>query len=306
MKETISYYYNLKIDELEEKNGKYYFQINGQNYFFVYFSRNENELNDLLSVCEYMITKGYMPHTILLNINGSYFTEVDKYKYVLFMSSNVYEKYDIFDLVKFSNTFKLNSKNSLLYRNNWSNLWSQKVDYFEYQIRQLALDKEIIKKSFSYYIGLAENAILYVNIINKKFPSKLGKLVLSHRRIFYPNYKINFLNPLSFVFDLEVRDAAEYFKSMFFNVSEDEVVEDLKYYLKISYLSPYELNMFMARLLYPSYYFDLYEDIMNLNKNEDELLKIIKKNASFEKFLKKVYLEISKYTKLEEISWLIN
>ena len=33
MKETISYYYNLKIDELEEKNGKYYFQINGQNYF---------------------------------------------------------------------------------------------------------------------------------------------------------------------------------------------------------------------------------------------------------------------------------
>src|SRR5699024_9169729 len=146
----------------------------------------------------------------------------------------------------------LNNYNSKLYRNNWENLWMQKVDYFEYQIRELGLDKQVIKNSFSYYIGLAENAISYVHNVKLKYPSQ-GTIVLSHRRIFYPNYKLNYLNPLSFIFDLEVRDIAEYLKAMFFSEDdESEVLEELKSFLKIKRLTIYEYNMLYARLLYPS------------------------------------------------------
>ena len=64
--------------------------------------------------------------------------------------------------------------------------------------------------------------------------------------------------------------------------------------------------MFFARLLYPSYYFDVYEEVMNKDRNEEDLVDIIKKCNSYEDFLKEAYLEISKYASIEKIDWLIN
>ena len=63
--------------------------------------------------------------------------------------------------------------------------------------------------------------------------------------------------------------------------------------------------MLFARLLYPTYYFDLYESIMNKDTDEEELVKVIKRVDEFELFLKKTYLEISKYAKIEKIDFLI-
>ena len=64
--------------------------------------------------------------------------------------------------------------------------------------------------------------------------------------------------------------------------------------------------MLYARLLYPSYYFDIYEQIMNKKIDEDNLLRIVNKVNLYEQFLKKAYLEISKYANIEKIDWIIN
>ena len=113
------------------------------------------------------------------------------------------------------------------------------------------------------------------------------------------------MNPLSFVFDLEVRDVAEYLKSMFFKKDIEYCLDELKSYLSIRKLNIYEYHMFYARLLYPSYYFDVYDSVMNKNANEEELVKIVKRSNDYEKFLKKTYLEISKYVRLDKIDWII-
>lgn len=306
MKDTISFYYNIDIDTLEEKDGKYHFKYQNRDFFFVFFNRNLEELEDLLDCISEMQKKGIDIHGILINKDNSILTKINEYNYILFSVNNCSETYDIFDIIDMNNKLTLNNYNSKLYRNNWENLWMQKVDYFEYQIRELGLDKQVIKNSFSYYIGLAENAISYVHNVKLKYPSQ-GTIVLSHRRIFYPNYKLNYLNPLSFIFDLEVRDIAEYLKAMFFSEDdESEVLEELKSFLKIKRLTIYEYNMFYARLLYPSYYFDIYEEVMNKERSEEDLLKIISKNKNFEEFLKKAYLEITKYAILEKVEWIIN
>lgn len=70
-------------------------------------------------------------------------------------------------------------------------------------------------------------------------------------------------------------------------------------------LTPYSYHMLYARLLYPSYYFDIYEDVMNNNGDEERLVKIISKVDDYELFLKEAYQEISKYTSLEHIDWII-
>ncbi len=308
MKETIKYYYNIDIDDLKEQDGKYFFKYQNQDFFFVYFNRNIEELNDILICVNNMKEKGIDVHNIIINRNGQYLTKINNFDYILMSVNNYNEEYDIFDMINIANKLTLNYNTSKLYRNNWSNLWTQKMDYFEYQIRELGINKTVIKDSFSYYLGLAENAISYVNNTNLKYNAlNNAKITLAHRRIFYPNYKLNFLNPLAFIFDLEVRDIAEYLKAMFFaSDNAEEVIEELKYYLQIKTLSIYEYHMLYARLLYPSYYFDLYENIMNNDESEEKLVNIIKKNKEYELFLKNAYLEISKYAPIEKIDWLIN
>ena len=309
MKETIEYYYNIDIDNLEEKDGRYHFKFQNRDFFFVFYNRNLDELDDILLCVNNMKEKGIDVHEIILNRNGSFLTKINEYNYILFSLNNITETFDIYDMLNITEKLILNSNNSKLYRNNWGILWSQKIDYLEYQIRELGLDKKVIKDSFSYYVGLAENAISYVNKINNQYINVNNyKIVLSHRRVFYPNYKLNYLNPLSFIFDLEVRDIAEYLKAMFFaekNIYE-EAIDELKYFLKIKKLSFYEYSMLYARLLYPSYYFDIYEDIMNKDRNENDLIKIIEKCNLFESFLKTAYLEISKYATIDKIDWLID
>lgn len=306
MKETLEYYYGLDIENIEELDGKYHIKQENQDYFFVFYNRGIEELEDIINVSNEMVKKGINVHKILINRNNSFLTKVGEYNYILFAVSNLSEEYDIFDMVKISEKLVLNNNKSNLYRNNWGTLWSEKIDYFEYQVRELSIEKDVVKNSFSYYIGMAENAISYVNNTNMKYGGDAYRIVLSHRRVFYPNYKLNYLNPLSFVFDLEVRDIAEYLKAMFFKKDISFCLDELSSYLKIRHLSLYEYQMLYARLLYPTYYFDVYESVMNKNGDEEQLVNIIKKCDSYEEFLKKAYLEISKYAKIDKIEWIIN
>ena len=306
MKEKLEYYYNLDIDNLEELDGKYHFKIENQDFFFVFYNRGLEELEDIIGVCNEMFLKGINVHEVIRNRDNSFLTKVNEYNYILFKVNNLSEEYDIFDMVNISNKLVLNNNKSSLYRNNWGSLWSDKIDFFEYQVRELGVEKNVVKSSFSYYVGLSENAISYVNNAILKYGGvSSGRIVLSHRRVFYPNYKLNYMNPLSFVFDLEVRDVAEYLKSMFFKKDIEYCLDELKSYLSIRKLNIYEYHMFYARLLYPSYYFDVYDSVMNKNVNEEELVKIVKRSNDYEKFLKKTYLEISKYVRLDKINWII-
>lgn len=305
MKEIINYYYNFDCLEIEENKNYTSFNYMGDNYYFVFFNRDKEELEDIISICNELKLKGFKVHNILINRFNSYITKVGDNNYLLLrLNTNSNDLVNFIDIVYNQNLLKLNKVNSKLYRNNWGELWSKKIDYFEYQIKELGKDKLIVLDSFSYYIGLAENAISYVNKINKVINISDNDLItLSHRRIFYPNISLNYYNPLSFIFDLEVRDIAEYLKNGFFN-DEDSLL-DLKTYLKSKNLTSYSYHMLYARLLYPSYYFDIYESIMNNNLDEKELLKIINKVNDYELFLKYAYEEISKYTKLERIDWII-
>jgi len=307
MKETIKYYYNIEVDEIEEQDGKYHFLFNQKDYFFVVYNRNIEELDDIISCSKTMKERNIDCHDIILNSQGEVLTKIEDYYYILLSVQNSLEQYDIVDICEINKKISLNTTSSNIYRNNWGHLWSEKIDYFEYQIRELGLNKLIVGDSFSYYIGLAENAISYVNNTNKNLQRTImDRIVISHRRIYYPNIKLNYLNPLSFVFDLEVRDIAGYLKSMFFKQDLDQVMIELETYLKTTKLSLYGYQMFFARLLYPSYYFDIYEKIMNKDETEEALIPIISKVEEYEKFLKKAYFAISKYAPIEKISWLID
>ena len=111
------------------------------------------------------------------------------------------------------------------------------------------------------------------------------------------------MNPLLFIFDLQVRDIAEYIKSTFFQDEVDARIE-LNAFLNMERKTRYEYQMFYARMLYPSYYFDIYEQIMNNQEEEQKLIKIIEKNQQYEAFLNEIYIKICKIIEIDKIEWI--
>ena len=306
MKDMINYFYNLNIEIVEDWDNIFTFKWNKEEFYFVPLNRTERELIDLVQISKELKNRGLECHDMILNKFGKLITNVYEANYILLKPiGNTKEEFEIKDMIKINNFLILTPNKSNLYRNSWSKLWSDKIDYFEYQIHELGKDKEIILDSFSYYIGLGENAISYVNSTNKKYQkTSLDYICLSHRRIKYPNYKLNYLNPLSFIFDLEVRDIAEYIKSAFFEGAD--ALSYLKETLKISRFTTYSLELLYARLLYPSYYFDVYESIMNNKEEEEKLIPIIEKADDYEDFLKDAYTEMNKYAPIERIAWILD
>ena len=306
MKDIINYYYNLNVESVEDWDTIYFFKWNRDNFYFVPLKRTEKELVDLIEVSKELKLRGIECHDILLNKFGKLITNVYETSYILLKPiGDIYEEYNIKNMITFNNNLILTPNKSNLYRNSWSKLWSDKIDYFEYQVHELGKDKDIILDSFSYYIGLGENAISYVNNTNIKYhKTDQDRICLSHRRIKYPNYKLNYLNPLSFIFDLEVRDIAEYIKSAFF--AKEDALNYLKEALKINHFTIYSLELLYARLLYPSYYFDIYENVMNHTEEEEKLIPIIDLASEYEVFLKEAYIEINKHAPIEGINWILN
>ncbi len=307
MKELLKNYYNVYETDLIENNEFAYFIFHEKKYYLVPYLRSEEEFKELLSMNEELLKKGIPTARFILNNQNSYLTLFMKKKYVLLeMNINSQQEYNVLDMMHFTDKLVVSSKKSILYRNNWAELWSSKVDYFEYQIRQLGKDKLLILNSFSYYIGLVENAIAYVNATTKKYQISINeRITLQRKRVVFPNIALNYFNPIHYVIDIEVRDIASYFKSLFFNSYEDLFIE-VSAFLKRRKLGLYGYQLLFARLMYPSFYFDLYEKIMEGELEESVLIPIINKVDEYEFFLKDMYTMISKYAPIERVEWIVN
>ena len=74
-----------------------------------------------------------------------------------------------------------------------------------------------------------------------------------------------------------------------------------------NYISYKEALLFYGRLLYPSYFFDLHDDIVNNNLNEKVIEKIIIKSDLYETFLLDIYMYLSKlYNRyIPSVDWII-
>ena len=65
------------------------------------------------------------------------------------------------------------------------------------------------------------------------------------------------------------------------------------------------VKILFARLLYPSYYFDIYEKIIQEEQKEIELINIINRIDEYEEYLSKIYEMIKEdYKDINPIEWI--
>ena len=319
MKNVIAYYYDIHLNDIYQKDGVYRFSANGLNFAFLPFTRGLDELDDLVNLSRYLFNIGISVHQFVVNINNAFLTYIStdesdfcgannnvrakfnsSIPYVLLqIYNNERRKITIEDITSFSNkTYNIYNYNSLN-RSNWGELWGAKIDYFEYQINQLGKNKPIIRDSFPYYSGIVENGIGVFNSLDVNY----AMMSVQHKRIKKGTDVFWFYNPLNFVIDYRIRDACEYYKNKVLDRAEAQMIgDDILNFFRSDSLNKDEIYLFYARMLYPSFYFDKYENIIVSEGKDFEEIKDI--TSKYEKILKLLYKNLSNYIVMPDIWWL--
>lgn len=299
MKNALSYYYNIISNDIHQIENVYRFKLNEEYYSFTEIEYSLKEIETLYKVSIDMNNKGIYTHQFVINNQNSLITQVNGKNYVLIKAYSKFdEKINIQQIIYFSNQTKNISNNAQFRRDNWLELWTTKLDYFEYQISQLGKKYPLIRESFSYFEGLAETGVTM--LVNQK--QVYNELVIAHKRITKDNTLYDLYNPLNFIIDYKVRDASEYFKDLFKN--NINPLDNIKTYIETSNLNTQDYINFYIRMFYPSFYFDLYETIIEKNQNDEELKIIISKITQYEVLLKELTLYLKKYINIPEIEWI--
>jgi len=296
MRNLISYYYKLEPIDIHQYMSSYTFLINGENYIFkeVY----DININQVYELSIYLYKIGFYTHQIVKTVTNQYVVNFNKKNYVLIKYYGEYrENLNIQSIKNIQISEIYLDKNNLINTSNWGLLWSNKIDYFEYQMNQFGLKYPLIRESFAYYIGLAEVGISLFNT----YYEENQNLYLSHKRIKSSNSTYELYDPFNLILDLKVRDIAEYFKSLY--IENNDVFENIKDYLEEN-LTNYEKIMFFIRMLYPSFYFDIYEEIIDLKVGEENINDVIEKSRQYDLLLKKIYNYLSLSINMPYISWL--
>lgn len=270
-----------------DNNG--YFSYNNHLFCLYQYHRNIGEINSLVILNNYMITNGVHVNKIILNNLNQAITYFENKNYVLLLINYSY-KDGFFNYV----LAPINKNLTILNRNNWAYLWSVKVDYVEYQIRHIENNYPLLNESVNYYIGLSENAISYFKML---FLDKVP-LYINHRRI----NKDDLYNPLELVIDYKVRDIGEYIKYTFFK--KEKSIYDIKKMLSTINLNNIDYYLLYNRLLFPSYYFDVYERIINNDLNEDKIKVYIDMVSEYEELLYEIYVFLKRKINIMGIEWI--
>lgn len=303
MKNNIIYYYNIEVSNLV-KNGNYYsFYVNDDRYEFNIYTRDFKEENDILKLNKFMVENNILVHEIIPNKNGNVVSVVDNVPYVLYKVYINKDKKITLDELTFMSQYDAIGVDSLK-RNEWDTLWGTRIDYLEYQINQMGKKYPILVDSFSYFVGMAENAISYVkNTIIETKKEELDKDVISHSKVYDSINSI--YDPLNIIIDHKSRDVSEYIKASFF-LNNKKIFEELDIYFSKNYYSFYGIRLLFGRVIYPSFYFDLYDNVILGNVKESEVLNITSRTVEYEAYLKEIYYYLRKFYNIPMIDWLSN
>lgn len=185
---------------------------------------------------------------------------------------------------------------------NLIDLWEEKLSLIEEKyLGETKIDDyafQIVNVESIYGIGLASNAIQYLADIKKDYGDSIPNLTLVHKRI-ESMRSIDIFNPFNFIQDTACRDL-----SFLYKINEIKEKELFDFFEKLNF-SKTDLSLFIARLLFPTYTFDLLEDQYNIKKNVSKEFFELNKNGKkrMQKNALLINHMIKKYA-LRPIEWL--
>lgn len=298
MKNMIEFYYNIKINKVQNKDNIYSFTINNQTYILKPYYKDESTINSCYRLGT-MLNNTLPLNNIIPNKYNNPISIIDNTPYILLQVKNN-NTISLKIISHISNTqFSNITYIKNLERNNWEKLWGDKIDYYELQVNENKKKFPLIRESFDYFIGMGENAISY--LVNTKLETKptiYDEKVPSHNTIYN-----SLFDPTNIILDHKARDLAEYIKYSFWN-NNTNIFNELNEYFKYNYFSEYGIRVLFSRILYPSFYFDLYDEIITGKKEENKLNNIIDRITEYELYLYNIYIYLNMFYNIPETNWI--
>ena len=297
MNNFIKFFYNMKVTNTNLIDNYYEFNYNN-NYYRLYITNegyNIYNYNNIYNNNKELINNTLMSE-VILNKDKNIITTYNNINYILLKINCNINKNITLEEIDYLSKVKIVNNN----KSNWGLLWSKKIDYLEELISENGKKYPQVVNSFNYFIGLSENAISYYNNIDI---DNNMMYYISHK-VLRPTDKVDSLyNPLNIIYDYRVRDVAEYIKNSFWTDNHN-IYNELNNYLYKNNLSLNEVKLLISRVLFPSFYFDMYEEIFNYNKEEKILNNIINRIDEYEEYLDSIIIYFKKFYPIDEIEWL--
>ena len=292
MKNKIGYYYNFNDFSLTRIKDCYYFRY--QNILYS-FERIENieYFQVILSILKSIPSSRFFK--VVPNIYNDDFCTINNQVYALFMHRS--SDFSLYKEIINLPMFNYHIPNIKIFP--WDFLWIKKINYYEYQIKHIFnVDTSlIINDCFYYYVGMAENAISYLKYNSAFFSSNL---CLCHKRISIKD----FFHPQNIIVDCYPRDVSEYIKYLFFSNAYQGFC--FSSFFELLHFSYNDFVLLYARLLFPSYFFDIYDNIVNTHSDYSALKSILLRVDEYNNFLHYIYTIICKFIEIPEVLWIKN
>ena len=269
MKELLKEKYKIEIDDYYEYKDGIIFFLDGVRYYFVKHNYDDEFFNILIEMIQELKTKQVYLHEFILDKLGRVNADGYCLMKIIAFGDEITEK----EMQRF---YAIRNFNEEFYKQYVSliELWYKKLDYLEYQVSELS-NRLIINNSFDFYLGITEEVLQYLN--NFSDVSMKQYLSLAHRSLSSFN-AIDFYNPLNIVIDIYTRDLGLYVKN-----NQDY---DYLYQFMQNASHDYAYYYLYARLILPSDYFKILEDILLDNQQEKELSNYINKYLEYEEYIK--------------------
>ncbi len=251
----ISFLYDIKVEVVRKSNNSYIFLYNDDFYIFKKCNLREDYL---MYIYNYINDSNTLYHNIVKNRHNKYVSSYNNENYILMKIKFNINRMLLLDDIYLSGAHHVSymRKNDF----NWTKLWKLKIDQVEYFInnyQQLNISSLAI---INYYLGLSEVAISFFDTI------KLDDYIpvsLSHNRIENNSDLYDYYSVTNVIFDHVTRDMGEYIKNYIYcnnSINMDN-------YQVLKRLNINDKYMLISRILFPSYFFDVFDDFV-LNERD--------------------------------------
>ena len=265
--DLLLYYYNF-TDSLIKYDEKYIY-YNGSTYILQKINKNSiNKINR---------EKYPLFHKIIKNKYNSIYSLYNNEYYVLLKINNKENNRKIIfeDIMNISS----NIINYDLLKKNYFEIWNNKILFMEKYFYDY-YNKE--KIDFNYYNGLAYNALNLIKNINYSNIT----YGISYNRFYNINTLYDLYNPFNIEYGPIVDSIVEFIKYSIF-YENHYINYDLLFDINLSKEDYYYL---IARLLFPTYYYDLFKD----NKIINDYKLISNKIYKYISYIKEIIIDIKK------------
>lgn len=273
----ISFLYDIKVETIRKHNDDYIFYYNKHFYIFTKCYEKEEKIRYIYN---YAHNNSNLYHTIIKNRHNKYVSNYNNEYYILMMINFNLNRKLLFEDVNNSTKTHISYIGKTNF--NWTKLWKQKIDQVDFFVNNGNINFDILTLSIiNYYLMLSELAIIFYNYINT---DDFIPLSLCHNRIMKNTDLYSYFSITNLLLDHKTRDMGEYIKNYVYS-NRTINIDD---FITINQLSSNEKYMLVSRIIFPSYFFDIFDDFVLNNRNFNNFYKNFIYMDSYNDNLKKI------------------